>query len=316
MRRVRGLGWCCCLWLAFACLADDRPPVMLANVYDAGADIDLSDYWVSEKLDGVRGYWDGHELLTRTGNVIRTPAWFTASWPDVPLDGELWAGRGRFEHASSTVRTETPDDGAWRQMRFMVFDLPAHGGAFTERVAALNALLGRLAVPWLQAVMQFQVADRGALEAKLEKVVAAGGEGLMLHRGSSLYRAERSDDLLKYKLYQDAEARVVGHLPGKGKYERMLGALLVERPDGLRFRIGTGFTDEQRLNPPPVGSCVTYAYNGFTASGIPRFARFVRLRDDPVADDARRCAPWIVQKSPDRIASHGGVETAPPRGLL
>ncbi|MGH8167896.1 MAG: DNA ligase, partial [Woeseiaceae bacterium] len=269
------------MWLSFACLANGQPPpVMLANVYDAGANIDLSEYWVSEKLDGVRGYWDGNELLTRNGNVIRTPAWFTANWPDVPLDGELWAGRGQFEHASSTVRTQRPDDDTWRQMRFMVFDLPAHRGPFTERIAALNALFDRLAVPWLQAVTQFQVADHAALEATLENVVAAGGEGLMLHRGSSLYHAERSDDLLKYKPYQDAEAEVVGHLPGKGEYEGMLGALLVERPDGLRFRIGTGFTDEQRRNPPPIGSCVTYAYNGFTASGIPRFARFVRIRDD------------------------------------
>lgn len=293
----RSLFWRCCFWLSFACLADDRPPVMLANVYDAGAEIGLSDYWVSEKLDGVRGYWDGDKLLTRTGNVIRTPEWFTANWPNVPLDGELWAGRGRFEHASSTVRTQRPEDDAWRQMRFMVFDLPAHGGPFTERTAALRALLDQLAVPWLQAVMQFRVADHAALEVTLNEVAAEGGEGLMLHRGSSLYHAQRSDDLLKYKPYQDAEAKVVGHRPGKGKYERMLGALLVERPDGLRFRIGTGFTDEQRLNPPPIGSCVTYAYNGFTAYGIPRFARFVRVRDDviaPVSDRHRKCKSVIA----------------------
>jgi DNA ligase-1 len=284
-QRGRSLVWCCCVWLSFACLADDRAPLMLANVYDAGADIDLSDYWVSEKLDGIRAYWDGSKLLTRAGHVIRTPVWFTTDWPSVPLDGELWTGRGRFERASSTVRTLRPEDDAWRQMRFMVFDLPAHGGPFTDRLAALDALLDRLAVPWLQAVTHFRVADRAALEATLDEVVAEGGEGLMLHRGSSLYRAERSDDLLKYKRYQDAEARVVGHRPGKGKYARMLGALLVERPDGLRFRIGTGFTDEQRLDPPPIGSWVTYAYNGVTASGIPRFARFVRIREDAIPDD-------------------------------
>lgn len=281
MQAVRCLVWCCCAWLSLACLADEQPPALiLANVYDADADIDLSDYWISEKLDGVRGYWDGEKLVTRAGNVIRTPAWFTANWPNVPLDGELWAGRGRFEFASSTVRTQTPDDDAWRQMRFMVFDLPAHGGTFTERLAVLNVLLDAMAVPWLQAVAQFRVADHAALQATLSDVVAEGGEGLMLHRGSSLYRAARTDDLLKYKLYQDAEAKVIGYLPGNGKYEGMLGALLVERPDGMQFRIGTGFTDEERLNPPPVGSWITYAYNGFTGSGIPRFARFVRIRDD------------------------------------
>lgn len=278
---THALAWCCCLGLSLVSLADEGSPrLVLANVYDGSPGIDLADYWVSEKLDGVRGYWDGETLVTRSGNVIQTPAWFTADWPKVPLDGELWAGRGRFTHASGTVRTRTPDDDAWRRMRFMVFDLPGHDGAFNQRLAALDALIASLRIPWLQAVRQSRVADRAALKAMLDEVVAQGGEGLMLHRGSSRYRAGRSDDLLKYKLYQDAEARVVGHLPGKGKYEGMLGALLVERRDGLRFRIGTGFTDEERRDPPPIGSRVTYAYNGFTVSGIPRFARFIRIRNE------------------------------------
>jgi DNA ligase-1 len=131
----------------------------------------------------------------------------------------------------------------------------------------------------MQVITQFQVKDHAALQARVHDIVAQGGEGLMLHRGSSLYRPERSDDLLKYKLYEDAEARVIAYLPGNGKYAGMLGALLVERSDGARFRIGAGFTDEQRANPPPLNSWVTYSYNGLTASGIPRFARFVSSRD-------------------------------------
>lgn len=277
---ARRFAWLCCLALSAACRAADGPPLMLAEVYDGRGAIDFADYRVSEKLDGIRGYWDGEKLLTRSGHVIPAPAWFTAGWPRVPLDGELWAGRGRFSHASSTVRTQTPDDDAWRQMRFMVFDLPAAGGPFSERLAALDALLASLQIPWLQPVKQTRVADRAALKTMLEQVVAQGGEGLMLHRGSSLYRPGRSDDLLKYKPYEDAEAKVVAYVPGKGKYEGMLGALLVERPDGLRFRIGTGFTDEQRRHPPPIGSWITYAYNGYTVSGLPRFARFLRIRED------------------------------------
>jgi len=277
---ARCFAWLCCLAFSAACRAGGGPPLMLADVYDGRGEIDFADYWVSEKLDGVRGYWDGAKLLTRSGRIIHAPAWFTAGWPRVPLDGELWAGRGRFTHASSTVRTQVPDDDAWRQMRFMVFDLPAEGGPFTERLAALDALLDSLQIPWLQAVPQTRAADREALKAMLGQVVAQGGEGLVLHRGSSLYRPGRGDDLLKYKPYRDAGARVVAYLPGKGKYEGMLGALLVERPDGLRFRVGTGFTDEQRRHPPPIGSWITYAFDGYTVSGLPRFARFLRTRDD------------------------------------
>lgn len=254
------------------------PPLMLAQSYHPG--VSLEDYWVSEKYDGIRAYWDGQSFWTRGGEVIRAPAWFTAGWPAVALDGELWAGRGNFTEAVSTARRQTPEDAAWRRLRFMVFDMPAHPGTFSQRLPALKAALRRLNAPWVQPVPQFKVASHRALQDLLEKTVAAGGEGLMLHRGSSLYRAERSDDLLKLKTHDDAEARVVGHLPGKGRHQGRLGALLVETPEGVRFRLGTGFSDAQRERPPPLGSWVTYRYRGLHASGLPRFASFLRLRPD------------------------------------
>jgi DNA ligase-1 len=253
------------------------PPLLLANDYDDVA-VDVSRYWVSEKYDGVRAYWDGKQLVTRAGNTIHAPEWFTRGWPSEPLDGELWAGRGQFEQVTSTVRDLEPDDSAWRHIRFMVFDLPAHGGAFSSRLETLRSLLAPLQIEWLREVRQSRVADDAALHLELERVAAAGGEGLMLHKDDSLYRAERGEDLLKLKPYQDAEALVVAHLPGQGKYAGMLGALLVRNADGLQFRIGTGFTDEQRRHPPPVGSRISYSYHALTARGIPRFARFLRVR--------------------------------------
>ena len=258
-------------------------PLMLANVYHPG--VPLADYWVSEKYDGVRGYWDGKQLLTRGGEHVNAPAWFTAGWPATPLDGELWAGRGQFTKAVSTVRQQTPDDTAWRGMRFMVFDLPAQGGPFTDRIPVLNQLLATMAVPWVQPVRQSRVVSHQALQAMLARTVKLGGEGLMLHRGSSLYRAQRNDDLLKVKTFDDAEARVIAHIPGKGKYAGLLGALLVQMPDaagqpGRRFKLGTGFSDEQRRNPPAPGSWVTYRFRGLNDSGIPRFASFMRVRED------------------------------------
>jgi len=259
-------------------------PLMLANVYRPG--INLAAYWVSEKLDGVRGYWDGERLLTRGGERIAAPAWFTAGWPKVPMDGELWAGRGQFAKAVSTVRQQTPDDAAWRAMRFMVFDLPTQGGPFTERIPALNGRVSQIDQPWVLAVAQFKVTNHSALQKLLLKTVKLGGEGLMLHRGASLYKAQRTDDLLKVKMHEDTEARVIAHIPGKGKYAGVLGALLVEMPGingkpGQRFKLGTGFSDEQRQSPPAIGSTVTYRFRGLNNGGIPRFASFMRVREDP-----------------------------------
>ncbi|HEY9541394.1 MAG TPA: DNA ligase, partial [Luteimonas sp.] len=110
--------------------AEASPPrLMLATGYQD--DVDASRYWVSEKLDGVRGRWDGHALWTRGGHRVHAPAWFTEGWPPVPMDGELWLGRGRFEDTSGTVRAGDANDPAWRRMRFMVFDLPGDPGTFT-----------------------------------------------------------------------------------------------------------------------------------------------------------------------------------------
>jgi len=266
------------------------PALMLAKVYHPG--IDLSDYWVSEKYDGTRGYWDGTQLFTRGGERVHPPAWFTAGWPATPMDGELWAGRGQFSHAVSTVRQQVPDDAAWRRMHFMVFDVPAHGGVFTERIAALNALVAAIHQPWVVAVVQARATTHAALHSQMLRDVKAGGEGLVLHRGGSLYTAARNDDLLKVKPFEDAEARVLGYQSGRGKHSNGVGALLVETvasgnaaKAGLRFKLGTGLSDAQRRSPPPVGSMVTYRYRGLTDAGVPRFASFVRVAADkmPVA---------------------------------
>jgi DNA ligase-1 len=258
------------------------PPLMLAQVWPGHVDPtrDLGDYWVSEKYDGVRGYWDGQRLLTRSGEPIAAPAWFTAHWPATPLDGELWAGRGRFAQAVSTIRQQTPDDAAWRALRYMVFDLPAHPGPFTERRLALQQAITPLAQPWVQAVAHEPAPDAAGLQTRLNDTVAAGGEGLMLNRGSAPYRTNRSDDLLKFKPYDDADALVFAHLPGQGKHAGRLGALLVQTTDGQRLKLGTGFSDAEREHPPAVGSRISFRYRGLTSQGLPRFASFLRVRSD------------------------------------
>ena len=260
----------------------DAPTVQLASRYRRG--LDLRDWWVSEKYDGVRALWDGQQLRTRGGERIAAPAWFTTGWPAEPLDGELWAGRGRFEQVQSAAARQQPDEQAWRTLRYMVFDAPAHPGTFDERLRALAGLVARIDQAWVLAAPQRKLATEAELQALLRDVVRGGGEGLMLRRGTSLHRAGRGDDLLKLKTHDDAEARVVAHLPGKGRHAGRLGALLVQTPEGRRFSLGTGFTEAQRENPPPVGSWVTYRYRGLhPGSGLPRFASFMRVR----ADEAR-----------------------------
>jgi DNA ligase-1 len=253
-----------------------QPELTLAKVYRPG--IDLDQYLVSEKLDGVRAYWDGEKLLTRQGNTISAPTWFTADFPAHPLDGELWSGRGGFERLNGILRKKAPLDQEWRGIRYMLFELPNSPLIFSERYQQLQLLVAESANPNLGVITQYSLEDHAGLMRKLEETVTAGGEGLMLHRKDALYRSGRNSDLLKVKPYLDGEARVIGHQPGQGKYRGMLGSLLVEMPNGTRFRIGTGFSDQVRKHPPPIGSLITFKYHGLTGNGIPRFASYLRLR--------------------------------------
>ncbi|WP_374485298.1 DNA ligase [Zoogloea sp.] len=271
--------WGCVLVPALAGEADAPPPLLLAEVMRG--DVDVTRYWVSEKLDGVRAVWDGKVLRFRSGRLVNAPAWFTDALPPEPLDGELWMGRRRFEALSGIVRRQVPRDEDWRQVKFMVFEQPGGGGDFTARIGVLRGLVKQTGVPWLELVEQFRVTDRLALKAKLDEIVAGGGEGLMLHRADAPYLTGRSDALLKLKPMWDAEATVVAHVPGRGRLTGMMGALQVETPEGMRFEIGTGFTDAQRRDPPPVGSLVTYQYRDVTKNGVPRFVNYLRRREEP-----------------------------------
>lgn len=257
------------------------PALMLAHRWHTA--LDPAHYWVSEKLDGVRAHWDGRQLRFRSGLPIPAPAWFIAGLPSRPLDGELWLGRGRFEELSGIVRRERPDDAQWRALRYMVFDLPGDPGTFTERSQRIGVVVAaaRARAPWLRAVTQSRVRDGNELMLRMKAVVAGGGEGLMLHRADALWTPGRSESLRKLTPWLDAEARVVAHVPGKGRLAGRVGALEVENADGRRFRIGSGLTDAERRNPPRIGAEVTYRYRELTGQGLPRFPSFVRERTLP-----------------------------------
>ena len=251
-------------------------PVQLASVYSD--DVDLANYLVSEKYDGVRAIWKNGTLTTRSGKPIAAPVWFTQNLPDVWLDGELWSQRQDFEFISSTVSKNVPVDDDWRKIHYMIFDAPDFINPFSIRQQHYTAIVNSVASPYLQAIKQFPVSSNAVLSNLLDEYLKAGAEGLILHRSSAMFQSGRSDNVLKLKPYMDAEAEVIEQLPGKGKYTGQLGALLVQTVSGIRFKVGTGFTDAQRLSPPQIGDIITFKYHGVTKNGVPRFASFLRVR--------------------------------------
>ncbi len=253
------------------------PPLLLAESWDSSAD--PTGWWLSEKLDGVRAYWDGRQFLSRQGNLFLAPEWFVAGFPAVPLDGELWIDRKKFQRTVSIVRRQDRSE-LWREITFVVFDAPALEKGFEQRLEFVQDCL-RQTKP-KRALAHEHTLCRGIehLRQELTRLEALGAEGLMMRRPGSKYESGRSSTLLKVKSFQDAEARVLKHLEGAGRHKGRLGALFVELPDGTTFSVGTGFSDKERERPPAVGSLITFRFQELSEGGVPRFPSFVGMRQD------------------------------------
>jgi len=252
-----------------------KPALLLANAYK---NHDPSGWWQSEKLDGVRAYWDGHHFISRLGNVFPAPAFFKKGMPSTPLDGELWLGRRKFQETLSIVKSRDGGE-RWKKLSFLVFDVPQMTGPFESRMNAMARIVRGSSNRFLKLVAQSKVRDAAHLRQALKAIVAKGGEGLMIREPKSAYVKKRSSTLLKVKNFKDAEARVLAIVPGKGKYKGMMGALKVRMPNGKEFKVGTGFTDAVRKRPPRVGARITYSYMDKSKDGIPKGAGFVAIRD-------------------------------------
>ena len=258
--------------------AASGPPILLAHSWTT--DVDLTGWWMSEKLDGVRAYWDGTQFISRQGNVYHAPDWFIEDLPkDVHLDGELWLSRKGFQRAVSIVRRQDKSD-HWKEITYLVFDAPAVDDVFEARMAYISQLLDEAQPKYARPHTHERCKGTDHLREELARVEELGGEGLMMRKPSSKYEVGRSFSLLKVKSMHDAEARVIEHLPGTGRHKGRLGALSVELANGTKFSVGTGFSDSERDNPPPIGSVITFRYQELSDRGVPRFPAFVRVRTD------------------------------------
>ena len=294
---------------AFLNLALAAQSENLNNAVGAGAAkkdkfelLKLSEYkgqnvggWLaSEKLDGVRAYWDGRNLRSRNGKILAAPEAWSAHFPPFALDGELYTARGEFEKIQSIVMDKTPSVAAWSEVKFYVFDVPEGGGGLLERLSELEKFIAKnpQAGQNLKIIKQVKVKDNAEFEAFAEHIVAKGGEGAVVREPNAPYERKRSKNALKYKKFKDAECEVTAINAGTGKYAGLMGSVTCKAlsaagsnqdeqiPHGVKFKVGSGFSDEERANPPKIGSIITYKYQNLTAKGLPRFPIFLRVRED------------------------------------
>lgn len=265
---------CCSLLLTAEAMATD---LMLPQVYTE--QVDVSGWLMSEKLDGVRGYWDGQQMLSKNGNVFSPPEEFIRNLPPFPLEGELWGGRGRFEQTAGIVKRQQPHAG-WLQIKFAIFDVPQAPGGFTQRMKKADDWFADHPSAYAFIIEQIPVRNLDALQSELHRIEELGGEGLIVRKPNALYATGRNPEILKVKNYQDAEATVIDHIPGKGRNSGRLGALLVTSRNGTQFKIGSGLSDVERESPPAVGTVITFKHYGTYQSGVPKFPSYLRIRQD------------------------------------
>ena len=254
----------------------------------------VGGWLASEKLDGVRAYWDGRNLLSRNGKILAAPGGWSAHFPPFALDGELYTARGEFEKIQSIVMDKMPSVAEWSEVKFYVFDVPEASGGLLERLSELGKFIAKnpQAGQNLEIIKQVKVKDNAEFEAFAEAVIAKGGEGAVVREPNAPYERKRSKNALKYKKFKDAECEVTAINAGTGKYAGLMGSVTCKAlsaagsnsdeqiASGVKFKIGSGFSDRDRANPPKIGSIITYKYQNLTAKGLPRFPVFLRVRED------------------------------------
>lgn len=247
-----------------------------ANSYNSQ---NIEGWVMSEKLDGIRAYWDGKTLFTRQDKIINAPKYFTKDLPPFELDGELWSKRGDFENIQSIVLDKNPSK-KWSEIKYMIFEVPHAKGDFFKRLEKASKQIKEKKLLHVEIIEQKVCNSKDELDSYKKSILSLGGEGVMLKDAKNEYFDGRSDYLLKVKEADDMEAEVIGYKEGKGKFEGLMGSLHVKLGSGVKFFIGSGFSDEIRKSPPKIGSTITFKYYGFTKGGKPKFASFMRVRED------------------------------------
>lgn len=250
--------------------------MLLLSVYK---NQDISGFVMSEKLDGVRGYWDSKKLLSRQGKQILAPDFWTQNFPPFAIDGELYTKRDDFENIASIINSSKKRDD-WRNIKLYVFDVPDANGTLIERLEVLQNFLDSNPNEFIKIIPQIKISSKEQMEEFFTNIVQNGGEGVVLRDPNLPYEAKRSTQALKYKKQNEANCKVIKINQGKGRYKDLMGSVDCEMLNGIKLKIGSGFSDKNRANPPKIGEVITFKYEQLNKNGVPKFARYLRVRID------------------------------------
>ncbi len=240
---------------------------------------DISGWYMSEKLDGIRGVWDGENLTTRKGHKIYAPKWFIEKLPPFKLDGELWTTQNDFENIQSIVMDKKPSK-QWTQITYNIFEIPDAKGDFSQRLAKLQIWLDKnpKSNQVIKIIPQIICKDENHLQSYLSQIIQLKGEGVIIKDSTLPYHTGRSPHILKVKKAADMEGKVIDI--NYRDSSTVMKSLVLKLSNGSIFTLGNGFIKEQRVNHPKIGDIITFKYYGLTKKGKPKFASFLHIRKD------------------------------------
>ena len=233
----------------------------------------ITNWLMSEKLDGIRAYWNGKNLLSKNGNIINAPSWFIKDFPKFQLDGELWTKRDDFENIQSIVLDKIPSK-YWNEITYNIFEVPKEKGNFLKRLEKIKKFQEKHHNKYIKIIKQIRCKNKEHLEEYLNKLVEKKAEGLIIKNPDLEYFIGRSPNILKVKKFKDMEAEVIGINYKNGNFK----SLVLKLENGIIFNLGNGFSKEERINHPKIKDIVSFKYYNLTKYGKPKFASFLRVR--------------------------------------
>jgi len=248
-----------------------KPELLLLKTYK---DQNTTNWVMSEKLDGIRAYWDGKKLLSRNGKIIHVPKWFIKDYPPFEIDGELWSKRDDFDNISSIVRDKIPSD-KWKKIKHYIFEVPNAKGGLFQRLAKVKPYENE----FIQVLPQIIIRNIEHQKNYFNEILSIKGEGIVVRDPNALYINKRTSKALKVKNFKDSECKITGYTQGNGKYIGKVGAIICQLNSKISFKIGSGLSDILRINPPKIGTIITFKYQNITKNGKPRFPVYLRIRE-------------------------------------
>jgi DNA ligase-1 len=250
----------------------NKPKLLLLKTYK---DQNITNWVMSEKLDGIRAYWDGKKLLTRSGKIINAPKWFIKDYPPFQIDGELWTKRNDFENIVSIVNDKIPSK-KWQTIKHYIFEVPNQSGDLFQRLSKAKPYENQ----YIKILEQIKVKDKNHLNKFLKQIESKNGEGVVVRDPKTEYINHRTTKALKVKSFKDDECIIIGYTKGTGKYENKVGAIKCKLKNGIIFKIGSGLNNDFREKPLPLETKITFKYQNLTKYGKPRFPVFLRERKE------------------------------------